>query len=135
MEIENCNPVEGEEAGFGITFGGLLVDRRGEAGVPSGEAGLEGIFERDEIGDRKVTTELVGMSKPEGVRSWKPSSGSERTERQSSQGGNFECNAAFKKIQTNINRGNWCYGLVKLRRTNHWIHMLLLFLSIISHIM
>ena len=56
MEIENCNPVEGEKAEFGITFVGLLVDCRGEAGVSSGEAGLEGIFEGDEIGGRKVTT-------------------------------------------------------------------------------
>ena len=63
-----------------------------EAGVSSGEAGLEGIFEGEEIGDRKVTTELVGRSKPGGVRSRKSSSGSKRTERQSSQGGNVECN-------------------------------------------
>ena len=52
MEIENCNPVEGEEAGFGTRFVGVLPDRRGEAGVSSGEAGLEGIFEGEEIGDR-----------------------------------------------------------------------------------
>ena len=87
MEIENCNPVEGEEAGFEITIVGLLLDRRGEAVVLSGEAGLEGIFEGDEIGDRKVTTELVGRSKPEGVRDRKSPSGSEKTERQSSLGG------------------------------------------------
>ena len=90
MEFENCNPIEREEAGFGITFVGLLVDRSGEAG----EAGLEGIFEGEEIRDREVTTELVGRSKPEGVRGWKSSYGSEKTERQSSQAGKIECNAA-----------------------------------------
>ena len=84
MEIANCNPVEIEGVGFGITFVGLLVNCRGEAGVSSSEAGLEGIFEGEEIGDRKVTTVLVGRSKPEDVRAWKTSSGSERTERQSS---------------------------------------------------
>ena len=73
---------------------GLLLDRIGERGVSLGEAGLEGIFEGEEIGDRKVTTELVGRSKPEGVRGCKSSSGPERTERQSSHGGNIECNAA-----------------------------------------
>ena len=93
MDIENCNPVEGEAAGFGITCVGFL-DCRGDAGVSSGEAGLEGIFEGEEIRDRKVTTDLVGRSKPEGVRGWKSSSGSERTERQSSQGGKTECNWA-----------------------------------------
>ena len=97
MEIENCNPVEGERAGFGITLVGLLVDRRGEADVSSSEAGLEGIFQGDEIGDRKVTTELKRMSKPEGVRGRRGPltlSGSERTERQSSQAGNIDCNWA-----------------------------------------
>ena len=68
MEIENCNPVEGEEAAFGITFVELLVDRRGEAVVSSCKAGLQGILEGKEIGDRKLTTELVGRSKAEGVR-------------------------------------------------------------------
>ena len=80
--------------GFGITFVGLLGDCRGEAGVSSGEAGLKGIFEGEEIRDKKVTTELMGRSKPEDVRSWKSSSGSETTERQSSQGGKVQCNAA-----------------------------------------
>ena len=47
---------------------GLLVGCKGEAGVSLGEAGLEGIFAGGEIGDRKVTTEVVGRSKPEGVR-------------------------------------------------------------------
>ena len=59
-EIENCNPVGGEEAASGITVVGLLLGLRGEGGVLSGEDGLEDIFEGEEIGDRKVTTELVG---------------------------------------------------------------------------
>ena len=70
---------------LGLPLREILVDRRGEVGVSSGEARLEGIFEGKEIGDKKVITELVGRSKPEGVRGWKSSSGSERTERQSSQ--------------------------------------------------
>ena len=57
----------------------------------SGDAGLEGIIEDEVIGDKKVTTEIVGRSKPEGVRGCKSSSGSERTERQLSQGGKIEC--------------------------------------------
>ena len=73
---------------------GLLENREGEAGVSSGEAGLESIFEGEKIRDKKVTTDLVGRSKPEDVRGWKSSSGPERTERQSSQGGKIECNAA-----------------------------------------
>ena len=72
----------------------LLVVCKSEAGISSGEAGLEGIFAEGEIGDRKVTTEVVGRSKPEGVGGWKSSSGSERTERQSSQGRKTECNWA-----------------------------------------
>ena len=72
----------------------LLGVCKGEAGVSSGEAGLEGIFAGGEIGDRKVTTEVVGRSKPEGVGGWKSSSGSDKTERQSSQGGKTECNWA-----------------------------------------
>ena len=59
---------------------GLLVDCNGEAGVSSGEAGIEGISEGEEIGDSKVT-KLVGKSKPEGVKGRMSSSGSERTER------------------------------------------------------
>ena len=97
MEIENCNPVEGKEAGFGITFVGLLVDRRSEAGVSSSEAGLEGIFEGDEIRDRKVIRELVGCSKLQCLRGRKSSSGSESTKKQSSQGRKIECNWAYKK--------------------------------------
>ena len=71
-----------------------LEESKGEAGVSSGEAGLEGIFEGEEITDRKVTTGLVGRSKPEGVNCWTSSSGSERTERQSLKGGMIECTAA-----------------------------------------
>ena len=72
---------------------GLSVYRKGEAAVSSGE-GLEGNFDGEEIGDRKVTTGFRGRSKPEGVKGWKSSSGSERTESQSSQKGKIECNAA-----------------------------------------
>ena len=86
----------------------MLVDRKGEVGGSSGEAGLEGearlegeaglesFFEGEEIGERKVTTKLLGRSKPEGVRGWKSPSGSEGSERQSSQGGKIEFNAAYK---------------------------------------
>ena len=57
---------------------GFLVDCKGEAGVLSGEAGLEGISEGGEIWEKNVTTGFVGMSKPEGTKGWKSSSGSER---------------------------------------------------------
>ena len=83
-----------EGAASEIRFVGLLVDRKGEAGVLSGEAGLEGIFEGEEIGERKVTTYLMGRSKLEGANGWKSSSRSERTERRTSQRGKTECNAA-----------------------------------------
>ena len=73
---------------------GLLVVCKGEAGISSSDAGVEGVFEGEEIGEKKVTTELVGRSKPEGVMGWKSSSGSERTEKQSSEGGKTECNWA-----------------------------------------
>ena len=73
---------------------GLPVDCKGEAGASSGEAGLEGIFEGEEIRERKVRIGLEGKSKPEGLKGWKASSASKRTERQSSQGGKIECNAA-----------------------------------------
>ena len=73
---------------------GLLVDCKGEAGVFLGEAVLEAILEGEGIGERKLTTGLVGMSKQEGVKCRKSSSGSERSERQSSQGGKIECTAA-----------------------------------------
>ena len=67
---------------------------KNEVGVSSGEVGLEGILEGEEIGERKVTTELMGSSKPGGVGGRKSSSVSQRTERQSSQGGKIECNWA-----------------------------------------
>ena len=73
---------------------GLLRDCKGETGVSSGETGLEATFEGEGIGARKVTTALVGRSKPEDVKCWKSSSGSERTERQSSEEGKVECSAA-----------------------------------------
>ena len=73
---------------------GFLVDCRDEAGVSSDEAGLEGIFEGEEVGEGKLTTGLNGKSEPEGVKDWNSSSGSERSERQSSQGGKVECSAA-----------------------------------------
>ena len=92
-EIENCNPVEGEEAASEITFVGLLVDCKGEAGVSSGETGLEGFFEGEEIVERKVTTGLEGKTEPEGVKDLISFSGSKRTERQSSQG-KVECSGA-----------------------------------------
>ena len=82
-ENGNGNPVEGYEAASGTVVVVLLVVRKGEAGVSSDEAGLEGIFEGEETGDRKVTTKLVGRSKPQGVRDLKSSSGSEKTEKQS----------------------------------------------------
>ena len=72
----------------------LLVGCKSEAGGSSGEAGLEGILEGEEMGE---TTGLVGISKSEGLKGWKSSSGSERTERQSSQGGKIEFTAAPKK--------------------------------------
>ena len=93
-DIENCNPNEGGEATSETVVVGLLVGCKVEAGVSSGEAGLEGIFAGGEIEDRKVTTELVGRSKPEGVGGWKSSFGTERTKRQSLQGGKTECNWA-----------------------------------------
>ena len=41
-----------------------------------------------------MTSELAGRSKHEGVKGRKSSSGSDGTERQSSQGGKTECNWA-----------------------------------------
>ena len=81
---EICSPVDREGAS-GIIVVVLPVDCKVEAGVSSGEAGLEGILKEEEIGERNVTTGLVGISKPEGVKGWKSSSGSERAERQSSE--------------------------------------------------
>ena len=60
-EIENCNPVGGEEAASGITFVGLLVGRKNEAGVLSGEAGLECFRGRRDKGwesDNRVSEEV-----------------------------------------------------------------------------
>ena len=84
--------VEAATSGFIVV--GWIVDCEIREGGSSCEAGLEGICKQEETGDRKVTPELVGRSKPEGVRGWKSSSGSEMTERQSSQGGKIECNWA-----------------------------------------
>ena len=83
----------------GFIVGVGLVDGKGGAGVSSVEAGLEGIFEGEEIGDRKVTTELVGRSRPEGVRGRKSSSGSEKTERQSSEGEKLSVMRPRKRIK------------------------------------
>ena len=54
-EIENFNPVEEEEATSGTVVVGLLVVCKGEAGVSSGDAGLEGILEGEERRDKKAT--------------------------------------------------------------------------------
>ena len=93
-EIGNCSPVDREGVAPGIIVVGLLVDSNGEASVPSGEAGLERIFEGEEIGEKKVTIRLEEKSEPEGVRGWKSFSRSERTEKQSSRGGKVECSSA-----------------------------------------
>ena len=58
--MENREPIDVERATSGVIFGGWLVDGEGGAGVMSSDGGLEGIFEDDEIGDKKVTTELRG---------------------------------------------------------------------------
>ena len=76
----------------GIVVVEWLVNCKGESGISSGEAGLEGIFEGEEIGERKALTGLVRRSKPEGVKDWK--SFSDETEGQSSQGGKVECRVA-----------------------------------------
>ena len=65
--MENCNPVGEEEVTSGAVVVELLVVCKGEAGVSSVDAGLEGSFAGSEIGERKVTTEVVGRFKPEGV--------------------------------------------------------------------
>ena len=70
-------------ATFENTAVALLLDCNGEAGVSSGETGLQGIFDGKEIGETKVTTGLLGSSKREGLKGWKSSSGSERTKKQS----------------------------------------------------
>ena len=73
---------------------GWIVDSKVREGGSSGEAGLEGICEREKIGDKKMTPELVERSGPENVKGRKSSSKSEMTERQSSQGGKSVCNWA-----------------------------------------
>ena len=88
-ENGNCNPVDREGATSGIIVVGLLVDCKGEAGVSCGETQLEDFLEVLEMRERKVTIGLVGMSKPERVKGWK-STGLEKTERQSSQGGTID---------------------------------------------
>ena len=93
-EVENCKPVDKEWATSGIIVVGWLLDCKFEAGVSSGDAGLDDIFEGEEIGARKVTTELMEKSNSEDVKGWKSSSGSEKTERQSSEGGKIECGVA-----------------------------------------
>ena len=82
-----------------------------------------------------MTPELVGRSKPEGVRGRKSFSGSEMTERQSSQEGRLYVVGPKKRIKVNLNRRDWYHGLVKLSRTHDWINMLLFFLRSVSHIM
>ena len=93
-EAEKRDSVDAEGATSVLIIRSWFVDCKGEPGVSSGDAELEGIFEGKEIGDRKVKSDLVGRSKPGGVGGRKSSSGSKRTERQSSQGGNAECNWA-----------------------------------------
>ena len=80
---EICSPVDRDGATSGIIVVVLPVDCKGEAGVSSCEAGLEGILKEEDIGERNKTKRLMGKSKPEGVKCWKSSSGSERAERQS----------------------------------------------------
>ena len=53
---------------FGIVVVKLLAGCKGEASGSSGEAGSEGSLYGEEIRERKVTTGLVGISKPEGVK-------------------------------------------------------------------
>ena len=134
-EMENCGPVDAKGATSGCIVGGWVVDSKVKEGGSSGETGLEGIFEGEEIGDRKVTTELVGRSKPEGVRGRKSSLGRRWLKDNRHKGERLNVIGPKKRIKTNLNRGNWCHALVKLSRTHDWVNMLLLFLSIISHIM
>ena len=109
-EIENCNPVEGGEAGFGSTFMGLLVDRRGEAGVLSGQAGLEGIFNVGEIGDKKVTTELVeGGGGGPNQKAWEVENlllGRKGLKDNRHKEERLSVMRFKKRIRTNLNRGN-----------------------------
>ena len=67
MEIVNYNPVDREGATCGIAVVGLLVEGENGAGISSGDAGLEGIFEGKEVREGKVTIGLDKNSGPEGV--------------------------------------------------------------------
>ena len=51
-----------------VIVGGRLAESKVREGGSSGEAGLEGICEQEAISDQNVKPELVGRSKPEGVR-------------------------------------------------------------------
>ena len=93
-QIENCSPVDRKGVTPGNIIVGLLVDCKSEASVSTGEAGLDGNFQGEEIGEGMLTTALVRRSKQEGVKGRKSSSGSQRTERQPSEGGKVECSAA-----------------------------------------
>ena len=93
-DIGSCEPINIEGATSVFIVGGWLVVSKVREGGSSGEAGLGGVCEQGAIGDKNVTSELVRRSKPEGVRGRESSSGSEMTERQSSQGGKIECNWA-----------------------------------------
>ena len=44
-EVEDCKPVDAE----GVTSGSWIVECKSEAGVSWSDAGLEGIFEGEEI--------------------------------------------------------------------------------------
>ena len=82
----------------------LLGNCKNEAGVSSGGAGLDGNFDGEEVGERKVTIVLNERSEPDGVKDSK-SSASKRTEIQSSQGGMVECRVALKKEFKKIRQG------------------------------
>ena len=81
-----------------------------------------------------MTTELVGSSKPGGVRGRKSSSGSEMTERQSSQGGRLNVIGPKKRNKTNLDRRKGGYSWVKPSWTHDWINMFFL-LNVIPYIM
>ena len=52
IEFANCNPFSREKETSWFLVVGLLADDKGDSGVSSGEAGLEGIYE-EEIGEKK----------------------------------------------------------------------------------
>ena len=92
-ESENCNQVDrGGVAPVNIVMG-MPVDCKGEAGVSSRKARLESAFDGEEIGLRIMTSRLSGNFKPDDIKGSQSSSGLERTERQSWQGGKVECSA------------------------------------------